>query len=102
MAFTAKRYWDSKKRNSFRKKEISVKFALSQINNETKPFDLRQDLKNKFSKSFKKNSSLCRIKNRCLMTNRAYSVNRFFRVSRLAFRELARNGALLGVKRSSW
>lgn len=102
MAFSAKKYRDLQKRYQFRKKEHSLNFSLAQINNEIKPFDLRQEFKNKLSKCFKKDSSVCRIKNRCLMTNRGYSVIQLFRMSRLSFRELARNGALLGVKRSSW
>lgn len=102
MAFNAKKYWDLKKRELFKKSEFRTNIALSRFNNDVSAFDMRQTLKNKFSKTFKRNSSLCRIKNRCLMTNRAYSVNRFFRISRISFRELARNASLLGVRRSSW
>jgi len=46
--------------------------------------------------------SCVRIKNRCIITNRAKSVIRFFRLSRIQLRDHARNGMLLGVKRSSW
>ncbi len=102
MAFTAKKYWDQKKRTAFSKNEMKCLLTSSLVNNEIMPFDIRQSLKNKFVKNFKKKSSMCRVKNRCLISNRSYSVIRHFRVSRLVFRELARNGSLLGVRRASW
>jgi ribosomal protein S14 len=40
--------------------------------------------------------------NRCSLTGRSRSFIRYFGLSRLTFRELARKGAIPGVKKSSW
>lgn len=49
-----------------------------------------------------KNSSPVRIKNRCAVTGRSRGFMRDFGLSRMAFRELAREGKIPGVKKSSW
>ena len=49
-----------------------------------------------------RNSSKVRIKNRCILTGRGKAVYRFCRLSRIRFRELAAQGLLLGVSKSSW
>lgn len=49
-----------------------------------------------------KNSSPVRLNNRCALTGRARSYYRKFGVSRLVFREMALNGEIPGVKKSSW
>lgn len=49
-----------------------------------------------------RNSSKTRIRNRCILTGRARGIYKLFRLSRIAFRELASNGALLGISKSSW
>nr|YP_008816040.1 ribosomal protein S14 [Closterium baillyanum]AGZ90258.1 ribosomal protein S14 [Closterium baillyanum] len=49
-----------------------------------------------------RNSSKTRIRNRCIITGRPRSVYKLFRVSRIVFRELASQGALLGISKSSW
>ena len=49
-----------------------------------------------------RNSSKVRIKNRCVLTGRGKAVYRFCRLSRIRFRELAAQGLLLGVSKSSW
>ena len=49
-----------------------------------------------------RNSSLTRVNNRCVLTGRGRSVHRFFRLSRIKFRELASQGLLMGVCKSSW
>ena len=49
-----------------------------------------------------RNSSVVRIRNRCLLTGRGRSVYRQFGISRISFRELAGNGFLPGVFKSSW
>ena len=48
------------------------------------------------------NSSRTRIRNRCVITGRSRSVWRAFRISRIQLRKLALQGALMGVKGSSW
>ena len=49
-----------------------------------------------------KNSSPVRIKNRCAITGRQRGFMRDFGLSRIAFRELAREGKIPGVKKASW
>lgn len=49
-----------------------------------------------------RNASPVRIKNRCQMTGRARGFLRRFGLSRIAFRELALNGEIPGVRKASW
>ncbi len=49
-----------------------------------------------------RNSSPVRIKNRCAVTGRSRGYMRSFGLSRIAFRELAREGKIPGVKKASW
>jgi small subunit ribosomal protein S14 len=49
-----------------------------------------------------RNSSSVRRKNRCLLTGGPRAYMRRFKMSRIAFRELASRGEIMGVKKSSW
>lgn len=49
-----------------------------------------------------KNASPVRVKNRCAITGRQRGFMRDFGLSRIAFRELAREGKIPGVKKASW
>ena len=49
-----------------------------------------------------RNSSPTRIRNRCEITGRPRAVYRKFKLSRIALRQLASQGALPGVVKSSW
>lgn len=49
-----------------------------------------------------KNSSPVRLKNRCLLTGRPRGYLRRFGISRIKFRELALQGKIPGVKKTSW
>ncbi len=49
-----------------------------------------------------KNSSPVRTKNRCAISGRSRGYMRDFGLSRIAFRELAREGKIPGVKKASW
>lgn len=102
MSFKAKKYRDVFKRRKAAQKELVYGTKLALINNQLAPEQLRQQLFNAFVKSHKRTAVFARAKNRCLVTNRSKSVIRFFRMSRITFREKARAGQLLGVKRSSW
>lgn len=56
-----------------------------------------------FSPSSKRRRiSLVKIKNRCVLSGRSKSVFRFYKISRICFRELASNGLISGVSKSSW
>lgn len=49
-----------------------------------------------------RNSSATRLRNRCSITGRPRAFIRKFGLSRITFRELARQGDLPGVTKSSW
>ena len=49
-----------------------------------------------------KNASPVRLKNRCQMTGRPRGYMRYFGISRIAFRDMALNGKIPGVKKASW
>lgn len=49
-----------------------------------------------------KNASPVRLHNRCKITGRPKGYMRQFGISRIAFRELASNGLIPGVKKASW
>jgi len=49
-----------------------------------------------------KNASPVRLKNRCQVSGRPRGYIRFFGLSRIAFRDMALNGKIPGVKKASW
>ena len=49
-----------------------------------------------------RNSSKTRIRNRCEITGRPHGVYRKLKISRIALRELASNGKIPGMTKSSW
>jgi small subunit ribosomal protein S14 len=49
-----------------------------------------------------RNSSSTRIKNRCQLTGRPRAYYRKFKLSRIALRELASQGQIPGMVKSSW
>ncbi len=49
-----------------------------------------------------RDASPTRLVNRCVVTGRRHGYLRRFRISRIEFRELASNGMIPGVTKSSW
>lgn len=49
-----------------------------------------------------RNASPIRVRSRCAMTGRARAVYRKFGIARTAFRDLALQGQIPGVVKSSW
>ncbi|PWU03331.1 MAG: 30S ribosomal protein S14 [Bacteroidetes bacterium] len=49
-----------------------------------------------------KNASPVRLKNRCQLSGRPRGYIRYFGISRIAFRDMALNGKIPGVKKASW
>jgi|TARA_B110000438_G_scaffold284291_1_gene313193 small subunit ribosomal protein S14 len=49
-----------------------------------------------------RNSAKIRIRNRCEITGRPHGVYRKLRISRIALRDLASNGKIPGMTKSSW
>ena len=82
----------------YSKKRIALKKLIK--NKKTSP-EVRIDAINKLSK-LPRNSTPCRLRNRCIVTGRARGNYRKFKLSRIAFRELASDGKLPGIIKSSW
>ena len=49
-----------------------------------------------------RNSSKTRVRNRCEITGRPHGFYRKLRISRIALRDLASNGKIPGMTKSSW
>ncbi len=65
------------------------------------PLDERLDAQVRLA-ALPRNSSKTRYQNRCVSTGRARSYYRKFQISRILLRELASNGLLPGMTKSSW
>lgn len=95
-------YFKDKKRRILYKTVENKKRVLKKIFNDLKlPKKLRMRAYYQL-KSLPRDCSITRINNRCLLTNRSRSIYKKFRLSRLAFRRMALNGDLIGVRKSTW
>ncbi len=92
---------DQKRRKEFSKNEYKRVQYKSIIKNFHIPGETKDQYVSKLNK-IARNSSKVRIKNRCILTGRGKAVYRFCRLSRIRFRELAAQGYILGVSKSSW
>ena len=52
--------------------------------------------------SLPRNGSATRVANRCLVTGRRHGVYRKFMVSRIVLRQMAHEGLIPGLRKSSW
>jgi len=90
-----------------RRKKMAKKYAarwakLKAIaNDESKPMDERFAARLKMA-TLPRNSNPTRIRNRCALTGRTRGNYRKFGISRLKFRELASQGMIPGITKSSW
>ena len=92
---------DEKRRLLFKKLEGSRAFLKSIIRNKS----LSQSSRSFFIRKLHekpRNSSKVRIRNRCILTGRGRGVLKEFRISRIKFRELASQGLIPGVTKTSW
>ena len=64
-------------------------------------FEVRAEARRQLAK-LPRNSAAVRVRNRCLITGRPRGVLSYFKISRIKFREMAHNGELPGVVKSSW
>ena len=99
-------------------KTSSIERNLKRIRLSKKFLKKRQDLKKiiknkklplteRFNAQLKlakipRNSARVRIRNRCAITGRPHGVYRKLRISRIALRDLASNGKIPGMTKSSW
>ena len=90
------------KRIKLSKKYSKKRESLKKIiNNKKLPLEERFNAQLKLTK-LPKNSSKIRIRNRCEITGRPHGVYRKLKISRIALRELALEGKIPGMTKSSW
>jgi small subunit ribosomal protein S14 len=92
---------DKKKRNLYLKQEIKRLEYKSLFNDLTLEKEFRYNNMLALNK-IPRNSCRVRIKNRCILTGRTHSVYKICKLSRIKFRELASQGLLMGITKSSW
>ena len=91
-----------KKRAALVAKYAEKRAALKEIaNDESKPMEERFKARLKLAK-LPRNSSATRLHNRCQLTGRPHAYYRKLKVSRIALRDLASDGKLPGMVKSSW
>ncbi len=90
------------KRQKLVKKFAAKRAALKEIaKNEELPMEDRFKARLKLAK-LPRNSSATRLHNRCQITGRPKAYYRKLKMSRIALRELASNGLIPGMVKSSW
>lgn len=93
--------------NNERRKRLVKRYAakraalLEVANDRDKPMEERFQARLKLAK-LPRNSSPSRLNNRCLVTGRPRAYYRKLKMSRIALRELASNGLVPGMVKSSW
>ena len=92
---------DLKRRKLWNKYKEKRANLLAIANDKSSSAEERFEARLKLSK-LPRNSSKSRIRNRCSLTGRPRAVYRKFGLSRIAVRDLASNGKLPGVVKSSW
>ena len=90
------------KRQKLVAKYATKRAALKEIaNNEDLPMEDRFKARLKLAK-LPRNSSATRLHNRCQLTGRPHAYYRKLKVSRIMLRELASDGQIPGMVKSSW
>ena len=90
------------KRIKLTKKFLKKRQALKKIiSNKKLPLQERFAAQLKFAK-LPRNSARVRIRNRCEISGRPHGVYRKLRISRIAIRDLASQGKIPGMTKSSW
>ncbi|MEC3861452.1 30S ribosomal protein S14 [Mesobacterium sp. TK19101] len=91
-----------KKRERLVAQYAAKRAALKEIaNDESKPMEERFKARLKLAK-LPRNSAPSRLHNRCQLTGRPHAYYRKLKISRIMLRELASNGQLPGMVKSSW
>tara|TARA_Y100001936_G_C16015535_1_gene636234 strand:- start:37 stop:342 length:306 start_codon:yes stop_codon:yes gene_type:complete len=92
----------NRKRDRMAKKYEAQRTRLKEIaDNRDLPMEERFQARLKLAK-LPRNSAKVRVQNRCEVTGRPRGVYRKFKMSRIALRELASNGQVPGMVKSSW
>ena len=87
--------------------KLSIKFLKKRENLKKIIKNRKLPLKERFEAQLKlakipRNSARTRIRNRCEITGRPHGVYRKLRISRIALRDLALDGKIPGMTKSSW
>ena len=90
-----------KKRERLVSKHLAKRESIKEELKNTNSFQERVNLYKKFEK-IPRNSSSCRHRNRCWVTGRSRGFYRDFGLSRHVVREMAHEGTIPGLKKSSW
>ena len=90
-----------------RRARLAKKFAGRRARLKAVALDKTVSAEDRFAAQLKlaqlpRNSSPVRVRLRCEMTGRSRAVYRKFRLSRMALRDLATNGQIPGMVKSSW
>ncbi len=92
---------DKHRRILHQKQELKRLQYKSLIENRSLPAKMRVQYIQKLNQ-LPRDGSPVRIRNRCILTGRARAVYKFCKLSRLCLRELAAQGKLAGISKSSW
>jgi len=90
-----------KKRERLGAKHATKREKFKQELRSAKSFTERQDLYKKFEK-IPRNAAPSRQRNRCWVTGRSRGYYKDFGLSRHVLREMAHDGLIPGLKKSSW
>ncbi|HVQ11923.1 MAG TPA: 30S ribosomal protein S14 [Methyloceanibacter sp.] len=90
-----------------KRRRLSKKFKVRRTRLKTIAADRKLPAEERFAARLKlaelpRNSSPTRIRNRCDLTGRPRGYYRKLRMSRIALRDLASNGQIPGMTKSSW
>ena len=90
-----------------RRRRLSKKFSGRRVRLKAIARDRKRPIEERFAATLKlaelpRNSSATRVRNRCELTGRARSYYRKLRVCRHKLRELASQGMIPGMVKSSW
>lgn len=92
----------NERRKQMAAKQAPKRAALGAIVKSTTASDEEKRAAQVALQKLPRNGSKVRIRNRCQMTGRSRGNLRAFGLSRIAFREMALQGLIPGVKKASW
>lgn len=93
--------------NNNKRKKLTKKFAAKRAALKAMTMDQSLSMEERFDAQLKlaalpRNSSKTRVRNRCEVSGRPRAYYRKLRMSRIALRELASQGLIPGMTKSSW
>jgi small subunit ribosomal protein S14 len=92
----------NERRKQMTAKQAAKRKALADTVRSTKASDEEKRAAQVALQKMPRNGSKIRIRNRCQMTGRSRAYVGMFGLSRIAFREMALQGLIPGVRKASW